>query len=273
MEKKWTGERLETFVYNECTIEHLHRYAIAKDLVKNKIVLDIACGEGYGANLLADAAKHVTGVDIDSRTIHQAAKKYCKSNLKFMAGRVEHIPLPDHSVDVVVSFETLEHTTEHTKMLQEVKRVLKPGGIAIISTPEKKEYSDATGYINPFHVKELYEHQFTALVRQFFFCSYFLRQNTSLTSLALLHSGNRMKIYEGNYETITDAAGIPALYLIAIASDETFEEPAPSLFMSDLIYYTALTEQEKALKRTITYRTGHIILLPFKLLRNLFRRQ
>lgn len=272
MKKRWTGERLETFVYNECTVEHLHRYAIAKDMVKNKTILDIACGEGYGANLLADSARFVTGVDIDSHTISKAANKYRKPNLKFIEGQVEHIPFPDHVFDIVVSFETLEHTNEHTRMMQEIKRVLKPDGITIISTPEKKEYSDATGYVNPFHVKELYEHEFTGLIRQFFSCNYFLRQNTSLTSLALLNSEKGMKIYEGNYETITDAVNMPTLYLIAIASDKAFEQPASSLFMANLIFHTALAEQEKLLKRTFTYQAGHIILLPLKLLRNFFKR-
>lgn len=273
MEKKWTGERLETFVYNECTVEHLHRYAIAKEMVKDKTVLDIACGEGYGANLLAISAKQVTGVDIDVSTITAASKKYKKTNLSFITGKVEAIPLPDHSFDVVVSFETLEHTGEHTKMIQEIKRVLKPGGILIISTPEKKNYSDVTGYVNPFHVKELYEHEFRTLISQFFNHSCFLRQQTSLTSLAIFKTGKDLKVYEGNYDSISDIADIPALYVIALASDAPFEEPVSSLFLSDTIFYTALKEQEKAFKNTFTYRTGHIILLPIKLIRNLFRRQ
>lgn len=66
--KNWTGERLETFVLNDSTIEHLHRYAIAKELAQGKHVLDIACGEGYGSNLLASSARFVDGVDIDQST-------------------------------------------------------------------------------------------------------------------------------------------------------------------------------------------------------------
>lgn len=69
--KDWTGERLETFVFNETTIEHLHRYAIAMEFCSGKTVLDIACGEGYGSNLLSAKATHVTGMDADAITIEK----------------------------------------------------------------------------------------------------------------------------------------------------------------------------------------------------------
>ena len=107
--KSWTGERLETFVLNDSTIEHLHRYAIAKELVQGKRVLDIACGEGYGSNLLAASADFVNGVDIDQVVIAHAAEKYKKENLSFSQGSVEKIPFDANTFDMVVSFETLEH--------------------------------------------------------------------------------------------------------------------------------------------------------------------
>jgi len=62
--KNWTGERLETHILNVITIEHLHRYALALPHSTGKIVLDIACGDGYGSNLLARNAVSVIGVDI-----------------------------------------------------------------------------------------------------------------------------------------------------------------------------------------------------------------
>lgn len=81
MPSKWTGERMETFVLNDSTLEHLHRYALVMGLVKDMTVLDIACGEGYGTTLLADAAAAVVGIDIDANTIQKAAQKYQKQNL------------------------------------------------------------------------------------------------------------------------------------------------------------------------------------------------
>ena len=74
--QSWTGERLETTITSEVMLEHLHRYAFAIEISKNKKVLDIACGEGYGSNLMSKSAAEVTGIDIDETTINNASKKY-----------------------------------------------------------------------------------------------------------------------------------------------------------------------------------------------------
>ena len=152
--KDWTGERLETFVFNETTIEHLHRYAIAMEFCSGKTVLDIACGEGYGSNLLSAKATHVTGMDADAITIEKATAKYKRDNLYFVQSKAEKIAAADTEFDIVVSLETLEHLSDHTAMMKEIKRVMKPGGLLIISTPDKKEYTDKRMYKNPFHIKE-----------------------------------------------------------------------------------------------------------------------
>jgi len=142
MSKDWTGERLETFVWGESTAEHLHRYALAMDHVRDKDVLDIACGDGYGSALLNKTARSVIGVDVNKDVIDKACKKYISASLTFKQGSATNIPLDDQSVDVVVSFETLEHLEDHDGMMKEIKRVLKPGGLLIISTPNKAEYSE-----------------------------------------------------------------------------------------------------------------------------------
>jgi SAM-dependent methyltransferase len=270
--RPWTGERLETFIYNESTMEHLHRYAIAKEYIKDKTVLDIACGEGYGANLLAGDAKSVLGIDQDVATINSAKKKYIKSNLQFEEGLAESIPVADQSFEVVISFETLEHITEHEKMFREIKRVLKPGGILIISTPDKKNYSDIPGYKNPFHLKELYEDQFREIVSGFFTYAYFIHQNLLLASVALLPGECEVIQYKGDYSQITSQVGIEPLYLIAIASDKEIKKPASSLFAGSAILQTALEEKERSLKRTLSYRIGHFILYPVKLIRNVLKK-
>ena len=92
MKKKWTGERLETFIYNRDAVDHLHRYAIASNFVEGKVVLDIASGEGYGSNLMSEKASFVYGVDIDESTIRKADKKYKKNNLKLLKGSTSAIP-------------------------------------------------------------------------------------------------------------------------------------------------------------------------------------
>src|SRR5437764_12696872 len=101
----WTGERLVSTCRGQVLYEHLHRYALAVALAKEKRVLDIACGEGYGANLLAAVSAHVIGVDIDASVIHHAKHTYRKENLSFRQGSCLQIPVDDQTVDLVVSFE------------------------------------------------------------------------------------------------------------------------------------------------------------------------
>jgi len=161
---KFTGERFTPECEREIWYEHYHRYAFAKRLVKNKKVLDIACGEGYGSYILSHYAQSVVAVDIDPLTIEHAKNKYEIKNLTFIEGSCLSIPLEDASIDVVISFETLEHLAEQSEMLKEFNRVLKTDGLLVISTPEKKHYSDETGFDNEFHVKELYKHEFQQLL-------------------------------------------------------------------------------------------------------------
>ena len=130
---KVTGERFMPDYPGDWSPEHYHRYFLARELVEGKRVLDIASGEGYGSAILAQLAKHVTGVDISQKAVDAARDKYKKDNLDYVCGSVTAIPLPDHSVDMVVSFETIEHLTEQTEMLAEIRRVLIPEGILVIS--------------------------------------------------------------------------------------------------------------------------------------------
>ena len=132
--REFTGERFLPEISGDIEIEHMHRYIYALSHADGKMVLDIASGEGYGSALLAGRAKSVIGVDVDESTIAQAKQKYQAPNLEFRSGTCSKIPLTDASVDLVVSFETIEHHDEHQQMLAELKRVLKPGGLAIISS-------------------------------------------------------------------------------------------------------------------------------------------
>ncbi len=159
MHMTWTGERYVPYLRGQISYEHLHRYALARTLAQDKDVLDIASGEGYGSALLATVAKSVIGVDIDDASVRFAGSRYVAMNLSFRTGSAAQIPLGDASVDVIVSFETIEHLTEHERMFAEFKRVLRPKGRLIISSPNKLIYSDARGQSNPYHVRELYFHE------------------------------------------------------------------------------------------------------------------
>src|SRR5262249_8867022 len=132
---------------------------------------DIACGEGYGAALLAKTAAHVTGVDRDADTIAHAKATYVQPNLEFIRGSADRLPLEgEHLFDAVVSFETIEHLSEEDQheFLAEIKRVLKPDGIAVFSTPNRAIYSDRPHYHNPFHIKEFYPREFRSVLGKSF---------------------------------------------------------------------------------------------------------
>ena len=164
-------------------IEHLHRYAIACQFAHGHTVLDIACGEGYGSNLLASHAAFVYGVDVAAAAVAHAARKYTRKNLRYLRGTATAIPLQDGAVDLVVSFETIEHLREHDEMMAEIRRVLRPNGTLIMSSPDKRYYSDLPGHANPFHLRELYHEEFQELIRRFFPHASFMLQRISYGSM------------------------------------------------------------------------------------------
>ncbi len=164
-ELPFTGERFVPGAKGEIWVEHWHRYHFARRWVEGKAVLDAACGEGYGTALLARSAASVQGVDISSQAIDHARGTYASlGKVRFHCASCTGLPLADASIDVAVSFETLEHIGEQERFLDELARVLKPGGILILSCPNKLEYSDKRSFTNEFHVKELYREELERLV-------------------------------------------------------------------------------------------------------------
>src|SRR3954469_19774171 len=123
---EWTGERFLPWLDQSLiAYEHLHRYAYATTFVKGKRVLDLASGEGYGSKMMSEAAVSVVGVDIDDKAVEHAQSKYGSANLQFLKGSISAIPITeDHSVDVIVCFEAIEHIEDHDQLLKEVKRLL-----------------------------------------------------------------------------------------------------------------------------------------------------
>ena len=166
---QFTGERFTPECNGAIWYEHWHRYCAVLPAAAGKRVLDGACGEGYGSMLLAGAAATVVGIDIDSAAIGHATARYAhRANLGFIQGSCAALPLPDASVDLVVSFETIEHLTEQEAMLAEFRRVLVPEGVLIISSPNKAIYSEETGYANHFHVRELTREELAAALARSF---------------------------------------------------------------------------------------------------------
>jgi O-antigen biosynthesis protein len=164
---KQTGERFLPWANDPvCAYEHLHRYAYIARYVKGKSVLDLASGEGYGTAMLARTAGLTIGIDIDENAVQHANKKYLAENLRFLSGSITNIPLTTQ-FDIIICFEAIEHIYDQEKLLVEVKRLLAPDGLFVISTPNKSEYRIQQPS-NPFHVKELDFKEFKGLLANHF---------------------------------------------------------------------------------------------------------
>ena len=227
-----TGERLMTDNHTDTAIEHLHRYALACELATGLDVLDIACGEGYGSNLLAGCAKSVVGVDVAADSVAHAAVKYRRHNLRYAHGSATAVPLPDAAVDLVVSFETIEHLRQHDEMLSELRRVLRPGGRVIISSPDRRYYSEATDHMNPFHLRELSCDEFRELIARFFPHSRLLRQRIVNGSLIVPEGSIAgFREYRGDFAGFRGHPLLQeAMYDVIVASDDPLPDWPLSLW-------------------------------------------
>ncbi|HIE4563162.1 TPA: glycosyltransferase [Stenotrophomonas maltophilia] len=237
---EFTGERFVPTEHGVIRQEHLHRYAWCLPLVEGKDVLDVASGEGYGSAMLASRARSVRGVDISQEAVDHAAGRYSTlTNLKYLQGSAAAIPLADDSVDVVVSFETIEHLMEQEEMMAEIRRVLRSDGVLVMSSPNKEVYSDRAGYHNDFHVKELYQAEFQALVGRHFpasrLCGHRMAVCSTITPLSGVQGAD-------SYQALTDTgagvearvANVPdAVYFVVVAAADAAllpETPASMLY-------------------------------------------
>ncbi|MDG2422821.1 MAG: class I SAM-dependent methyltransferase [Phycisphaerales bacterium] len=224
---EFTGERFIPGVGGQIEVEHVHRYLLARQFAADRDVLDIACGEGYGTELLASVARSVVGVDIDQKTIERARLVHKGPGIRFETGSCLAIPLEDDSIDVLVSFETIEHIADHGAFMTEIRRVLRPGGLLLISTPDPDNYGHDDEGDNPFHVKELKRSEFANLIdKSFAHAIYGAQQCLSGSVMNPLDETSNMTppgVYRLHSEemSIEDLGqfGKTALYLVAIATD------------------------------------------------------
>ncbi|MFQ5643676.1 MAG: glycosyltransferase [Thiogranum sp.] len=233
---EWTGERFVPELEGEIALEHIHRYAMACELAQDKVVLDIASGEGYGSAMLGMRAQQVLGVDISATAAAFSRKKYASGKLAFIRGSCSAIPLKDRSVDMIVSFETIEHHDQHEAMIKEFVRVLRPDGIIIISSPDKHEYSDVPQFHNPYHVKELYEKEFRELLFRHFQCVQMYGQRLVYGS-AIFRSDNEsalVKHFRSESDVTGGEAGFRPIYNIAIASNAGLPAAAGGFLEADI---------------------------------------
>jgi len=205
------------------------------------VVLDVACGEGYGSAMLAAHAARVIGVDVSEQAVAHARGRYIGlPNVEFRVGEATRLDLPSGHVDVVVSFETIEHLEAHDQMLAEIVRVLKPRGLLILSSPDKRTYSDEAGYQNEFHVKELYRDELTALLGRHFKHHELLGQRisggSSIFSMARDARARKPVILVDDGQAIEERQPVLAdpIYFIAIATNgPALPQAQPSTALSE----------------------------------------
>ena len=157
-----TGERMMPESSGMQTFwEHIYRYRFASRTVRGRRVLDVACGEGYGTAALAKAgAASVVGVDISPDACEHARLKY---GVDARAASAENLPFGDKSFETVISFETIEHLENPSRLADECRRLLTDDGTLVISTPNKPVYKKYTP-ANHFHPSEMDESEFLGIL-------------------------------------------------------------------------------------------------------------
>jgi|KBSSwiStaDraftv2_1062776.scaffolds.fasta_scaffold93841_2 SAM-dependent methyltransferase len=235
------GERYTSGIEGPIQREHYHRYLFALRYCVDKSVLDVASGEGYGSFLLEQVARNVIGVDIDQKAVDFANKNYLSERVSYRRGDAAKLPIEDQSVDVVVSFETIEHFADQADFIAEIDRVLRPGGLVIMSSPNREIYSEAQNYQNPFHVHELNKQEFVDLLGFRFPHIRLLEQGAVLGSVILPLPGEHTDNVEGFttrdgrlFERLTGVPGAP--YFIALAARAPFPAPPQSILHFDFYH-------------------------------------
>jgi SAM-dependent methyltransferase len=159
-EQDYTGERFTVDQKGEIRVEHLHRYLWASRLRTEGSWVDAASGAGYGSYLLSGRGRTVVGFDIDRLTVENARRVFHADGLDFAVASVYSLDREASSVDVMVSFETIEHVDQPDKALDEFNRCLKTEGILAVSSPNKATYSSNRPPHNSFHRFEYYREEF-----------------------------------------------------------------------------------------------------------------
>ncbi len=220
---EFTGERV---VPGEVDIdlwnEHLARYHFAARLARSKRVLDAGCGTGYGSALLAEDALEVFGIDVAPEAVDHAREHYSAQNLYFAQASCAALPVASGSLDLLVAFEVIEHIAEWREFLAEARRVLRPSGQFVVSTPNKNYYTSSRGAsgVNPYHVHEFTYEEFIEELTHVFpnICLYLENHSESIVFQPLSPDGaTLLKMEPGT----ADAAEANFYVAVCAASPQT----------------------------------------------------
>ena len=165
-----TGERMIPPQERELSVvyEH-HKYAYEETLqyVTDKTVLDVGCGTGYGVKICSETAKFVVGLDYDLSAVEYCNDNFATDNNSFLNSNALILSIGTDVFDIAIAFQVIEHISDSLKFINELKRVVKPSGLIIISTPNVAD-SIKGKYGNPFHINEMGYHDLDNLLRKSF---------------------------------------------------------------------------------------------------------
>lgn len=222
---EFTGERvIPGLVEPDLLNEHLSRYRLAARCAEGGSVLDAGCGSGYGAAEFGRASR-VVGVDVSAEAIDYASRHFSRPGVHFLRAGCEALPFADGSFDLVTAFEVIEHLEHQEEMLAEARRVLRPAGILLVSTPNSAYYTESRGESgrNPYHVHEFDYAEFRAALRSAFAYVDLWTQNHA-EGIAFLP----LSPSPGDFDAPADTAPEYAHFFLAACSQSPM--PAPRAF-------------------------------------------
>lgn len=190
---------------------HEAAYEFALPYVAGRSVLEVGCGEGYGTALLASSAGHVLGVDYDALTVAHATASYPRAS--FVRANLAALPVPSASVDVVATLQVIEHVWNHKEFLRECLRALRPGGLLLVTTPNRLTFSPGLDApVNPFHT-----HEFTAAELSDLLST----SGFAIDSVFGVHAGPRLRTLDTEHRDFVTAqlAGSPDRWSARLRAD------------------------------------------------------
>ncbi len=162
----------ETFQSKEdYTVHLIHEsaYNQAVRLAAGKVVLDLGCNTGYGTGTLGSSAKKAVGVDVSEKALAYARKNFASANVEFTQVNGITLPFADSEFDMITSFQVIEHIVDYDGYLGPLKRVMKPDGFAMFTTPNGQIRLDpGMKPWNKFHVREFSHIELEELLRKYF---------------------------------------------------------------------------------------------------------
>jgi SAM-dependent methyltransferase len=191
-----TGERTlpGIDVENYWFRRHEVAYQALEPFCTGAVVLEAGCGEGYGADRMARVAHTVVGVDYDAATIAHAGRAY--PAVRPLRANLVHLPLADGAIEVVSCLQVIEHLWDQPAFLAECRRVLRPAGTLLLTTPNRLTFSPGNATQNPFHTRELSPAELTGLLGEAGF---------AISRLLGLRHGKRLLAFDKRYGSFVDA--------------------------------------------------------------------